>query len=124
MLDAIIPDFSFDTEKMNHRVIKISIGQISGDEPGKDDQEFNITLMFTGKNASRFIDRVLLDFKNKRTDKYHKIYRNQLSVILFLAFSNKDICFCISNIRINYWDSLKLKCINLSSNSLSGGSNG
>ena len=23
-----------------------------------------------------------LDFKNKRTDKYHKLYRNQLSVIL------------------------------------------
>ena len=69
-------------EGKTNREIKITIGQISGDEPSKNDQKFNITLTFEGKNAWKFVDRVLLDFKSKRTDKYHKIYRNQLSVIL------------------------------------------
>ena len=54
-------------EDKTKREIKIAIGQISGDEPSKDDQEFNIALTFEGKNALRFVDRVLLDFKSKRT---------------------------------------------------------
>ena len=43
----------------------IATGQISGDEPSKDDQEFNIALTLVGKNAWRLVDRVLLDFKSK-----------------------------------------------------------
>jgi len=67
---------------MSHREIMIATGLISGDEPSKDDQEFNFALMFVGKNAWKLVDRVLLDFKSKRTDKYHKLYRDQLGVIL------------------------------------------
>ncbi|MBT4958657.1 MAG: hypothetical protein HON33_01655 [Flavobacteriaceae bacterium] len=83
-------------EGKTKREIKIAIGQISGDEPSKDDQEFNIALTFEGKNAWKFVERVLLDFKSKRTDKYHKIYRNQLSVILanlYETYSIQDYLF-------------------------------
>jgi len=83
-------------EGKTRREIKIAIGQISGDEPSKDDQEFNIALTFEGKNAWKFVERVLLDFKSKRTDKYHKIYRNQLSVILanlYEIYSIQDYLF-------------------------------
>ena len=83
-------------EGKTRREIKIAIGQISGDEPSKDDQEFNIALTFEGKNAWKFVERVLLDFKSKRTDKYHKIYRNQLSVILanlYETYSIQDYLF-------------------------------
>ena len=78
-------------EGKTKREIKIAIGQISGDEPSKDDQEFNIALTFEGKNAWKFVERVLLDFKSKRTDKYHKIYRNQLSVILANLYETNSI---------------------------------
>ena len=83
-------------EGKTKREIMIAIGQITGDEPSKDDQEFNITLTFEGKNAWKFVERVLLDFKSKRTDKYHKIYRNQLSVILanlYETYSIQDYLF-------------------------------
>ena len=83
-------------EGKTKREIKIAIGQISGDEPSKDDQEFNIALTFERKNAWKFVERVLLDFKSKRTDKYHKIYRNQLSVILanlYETYSIQDYLF-------------------------------
>ena len=82
MSDPILPDFSVDLKNMSHREIMIATGQVSGDEPSKDDQEFNFALMFVGKNAWKLVDRVLLDFKSKRTDKYHKLYRDQLGVIL------------------------------------------
>ncbi len=49
-------------KNMSHREIMIATGQISGDEPSKDDQEFNIALTLVGKNAWRLVDRVLLDF--------------------------------------------------------------
>jgi len=83
-------------EGKTKREIKIAIGQISGNEPSKDDQEFNIALTLEGKNAWKFVERVLLDFKSKRTDKYHKIYRNQLSVILanlYETYSIQDYLF-------------------------------
>ena len=83
-------------EDKTKRDIKIAIGQITGDEPSKDDQKFNIALTFVGKNAWKFVERVLLDFKSKRTDKYHKIYRNQLSVILanlYETYSIQDYLF-------------------------------
>ena len=83
-------------EGKTNRDIKIAIGQITGDEPSKDDQKFNIALTFVGKNAWKFVERVLLDFKSKRTDKYHKIYRNQLSVILanlYETYSIQDYLF-------------------------------
>jgi hypothetical protein len=83
-------------EGKTKREIMIEIGQITGDEPSKDDQEFNIALTFEGKNAWKFVERVLLDFKSKRTDKYHKIYRNQLSVILanlYETYSIQDYLF-------------------------------
>ena len=83
-------------EGKTKREIMIEIGQIDGDEPSKDDQEFNIALTFEGKNAWKFVERVLLDFKSKRTDKYHKIYRNQLSVILanlYETYSIQDYLF-------------------------------
>jgi hypothetical protein len=83
-------------EGKTKREIMIAIGQITGDEPSKDDQEFNIALTFEGKNAWKFVERVLLDFKSKRTDKYHKIYRNQLSVILanlYETYSIQDYLF-------------------------------
>jgi len=82
MLDPVLPNFSVDLKNMSHREIMIATGQITGDEPSKDDQAFNFALTFVGKNAWKLVDRVLLDFKSKRTDKYHKLYRNQLSVIL------------------------------------------
>ncbi len=82
MANPILPDFSVDFKNMSHWEIMIATGQITGDEPSKDDQEFNSALIFVGKNAWKLVDRVLLDFKSKRTDKYHKFYRNQLSVIL------------------------------------------
>ena len=40
----------------------IATGLISGDEPSKDDQKFNIALTLVGKSAWRLVDRVLLDF--------------------------------------------------------------
>jgi hypothetical protein len=83
-------------EGKTKREIMIEIGQIDGDEPSKDDQEFNIALTFERKNAWKFVERVLLDFKSKRTDKYHKIYRNQLSVILanlYETYSIQDYLF-------------------------------
>ena len=82
MPDPVLPDFSVDLKNMSHREIMIATGQTTGDEPSKDDQEFNFALTFVGKNAWKLVERVLLDFKSKRTDKYHKLYRNQLSVIL------------------------------------------
>jgi len=82
MPDPILPDFSVDFKNMSHREIMIATGQITGDEPSKDDQEFNFALTFVGKNAWKLVERVLLDFKSKRTDKYYNLYRDQLSVIL------------------------------------------
>ena len=78
-------------EDKTKREIKIAIGQITGDEPSKDDQAFNIALTFEGKNAWKFVERVMLDFKSKRTDKYHKIYRNQLSVILANLYETHSV---------------------------------
>ncbi len=75
-------DFITKFKNMTQREKMIATGQITGDEPSKDDQEFNSALIFVGKNAWKLVERVLLDFKSKRTDKYHKLYRNQLSVIL------------------------------------------
>ena len=75
-------DFITKFKNMTHREKMIATGLITGDEPSKDDQEFNIALTLVGKNAWRLVDRVLLDFKSKRTDKYHKLYRDQLGVIL------------------------------------------
>ena len=69
-------------KNMAHREKMIATGLITGDEPSKDDQKFNIALTFVGKNAWKLVDRVLLDFKNKRTDKYYNLYRGQLGVIL------------------------------------------
>ena len=83
-------------EGKTKREIMIEIGQISGDEPSKDDQEFNIALTFEGKNAWKFVERVLLDFKSKRTDKYYNLYRDQLSVILanlYETYSIQDYLF-------------------------------
>jgi hypothetical protein len=74
----------------------IATGLISGDEPSKDDQKFNIALTLVGKSAWRLVDRVLLDFKSKRTDKYHKLYRDQLGVILanlYETYSIQDYLF-------------------------------
>lgn len=75
-------DFITKFKNMTHREKMIATGLITGDEPNKDDQKFNIALTFIGKNAWKLVNRVLLDFKSKRTNKYHKLYRNQLSVIL------------------------------------------
>ena len=75
-------DFITKFKNMTHRKKMIAVGQITGDEPSKDDQKFNIALTFVGKNAWKLVDRVLLDFKNKRTDKYYNLYRDQLGVIL------------------------------------------
>ena len=83
-------------EGKTKREIMIAIGQISGDEPSKDDQEFNIALTFEGKNAWKFVESVLLDFKSKRTDKYYNLYRDQLSVILanlYETYSIQDYLF-------------------------------
>ena len=96
MPDPVLPDFSVDLKNMSHREKMIATGQITGDEPSKDDQEFNSALIFVGKNAWKLVERVLLDFKSKRTDKYHKIYRNQLSVILanlYETYSIQDYLF-------------------------------
>ena len=81
---------------MTQREKKIAIGQITGDEPSEDDQEFNIALTFEGKNAWKLVNRVLLDFKSKRTDKYYNLYRDQLSVILanlYETYSIQDYLF-------------------------------
>jgi hypothetical protein len=81
---------------MTQREKMIAIGQITGYEPSKDDQEFNIALTLVGKNAWRLVDRVMLDFKSKRTDKYHKLYRDQLGVILanlYETYSIQDYLF-------------------------------
>ena len=75
-------DFITKFMSMTQRKKMIAVGQITGDEPSKDDQEFNIALIFVGKNAWKLVDRVLLDFKSKRTDKYYKLYKDQLGVIL------------------------------------------
>ena len=83
-------------EGKTKREIMIAIGQITGDKPSKDDQEFNIALTFEGKNAWKFVERVLLDFKSKRTDKYYNLYRDQLSVILanlYETYSIQDYLF-------------------------------
>ena len=83
-------------EGKTKREIMIEIGQIDGDEPSKDDQEFNIALTFEGKNAWKFVERVLLDFKSKSTDKYYNLYRDQLSVILanlYETYSIQDYLF-------------------------------
>ena len=83
-------------EGKTKREIMIEIGQIDGDEPSKDDQEFNIALTFERKNAWKFVERVLLDFKSKRTDKYYNLYRDQLSVILanlYETYSIQDYLF-------------------------------
>ena len=83
-------------EGKTKREIMIEIGQISGDEPGKDDRKFNIALTFEGKNAWKFVERVLLDFKSKRTDKCYNLYRDQLSVILanlYETYSIQDYLF-------------------------------
>ena len=96
MPDPVLPDFSVDLKKMSHREIMIATGQISGDEPSKDDQKFNIALTLVGKSAWRLVGRVLLDFKSKRTDKYHKLYRDQLGVILanlYETYSIQDYLF-------------------------------
>ena len=82
MASFVSTDFISKFMSMTQREKMIAIGQITGYEPSKDDQEFNIALTLVGKNAWRLVDRVLLDFKSKRTDKYHKLYRDQLGVIL------------------------------------------
>ena len=82
MASSASTDFITKFKNMTHREKMIVTGLITGDEPSKDDQEFNIALTLVGKNAWRLVDRVLLDFKSKRTDKYHKLYRDQLGVIL------------------------------------------
>jgi len=81
---------------MTYREKMIVTGQITGDEPSKDDQKFNLALTLVGKNAWRLVDRVLLDFKSKRTDKYHELYRDQLGVILanlYETYSIQDYLF-------------------------------
>ena len=96
MPDPVLPDFFVDLKNMSHREIMIATGLISGDEPSKDDQEFNFALTFVGKNAWKLVDRVLLDFKSKRADKYHKLYRDQLGVILanlYETYSIQDYLF-------------------------------
>ena len=82
MASFVSTDFISKFMSMTQREKMIAIGQITGDEPSKDDQEFNFALTFVGKNAWKLVDRVLLDFKSKRADKYHKLYRDQLGVIL------------------------------------------
>ena len=82
MASFVSTDFISKFMSMTQREKMIAIGQITGYEPSKDDQEFNIALTLVGKNAWRLVDRVMLDFKSKRTDKYHKLYRDQLGVIL------------------------------------------
>ena len=96
MASFVSTDFISKFMSMTQREKMIAIGQITGDEPSKDDQEFNIALTLVGKNAWRLVDRVLLDFKSKRTDKYHKLYRDQLGVILanlYETYSIQDYLF-------------------------------
>ena len=96
MASFVSTDFISKFMSMTQREKMIAIGQITGYEPSKDDQEFNIALTLVGKNAWRLVDRVLLDFKSKRTDKYHKLYRDQLGVILanlYETYSIQDYLF-------------------------------
>jgi len=96
MASFVSTDFISKFMSMTQREKMIAIGQITGYEPSKDDQEFNIALTLVGKNAWRLVDRVMLDFKSKRTDKYHKLYRDQLGVILanlYETYSIQDYLF-------------------------------
>ena len=96
MASFVSTDFISKFMSMTQREKMIAIGQITGDEPSKDDQEFNFALTFVGKNAWKLVDRVLLDFKSKRADKYHKLYRDQLGVILanlYETYSIQDYLF-------------------------------
>ena len=63
MASFVSTDFISKFMSMTQREKMIAIGQITGYEPSKDDQEFNIALTLVGKNAWRLVDRVLLDFK-------------------------------------------------------------
>ena len=63
MASFVSTDFISKFMSMTQREKMIAIGQITGDEPSKDDQKFNIALTLVGKSAWRLVDRVLLDFK-------------------------------------------------------------
>ncbi len=82
MSDPILPDFSVDFKNMGRREIMIAIGQISGDEPGKNDLIFDTTLDLTGKRAWQLVDKILLDFEHKINPKYLKLYIKPLRAIL------------------------------------------
>ena len=111
MASFVSTDFISKFMSMTQREKMIAIGQITGYEPSKDDQEFNIALTLVGKSAWRLVDRVLLDFKSKRTDKYHKLYRDQLGVILanlYETYSIQDYLFTFySRSNSNYKESKK-----------------
>ena len=74
MPEPILPSFPFDIRRMSHREIMIATGLTSGDEPSKDDQEFNFALIFVGKNA---VEESIYRLKKKKTLK--QLERNRKS---------------------------------------------
>ncbi|WP_440634901.1 hypothetical protein [Candidatus Pelagibacter sp. HIMB1746] len=76
---------------MTKREIMIEIGQISEDETWENDIFFNISLELVGKQSSRLVDTILLDFKDKINSKYLKLYKKQLRVILANLFTANSI---------------------------------
>ena len=106
MASFVSTDFISKFMSMTQREKMIAIGQITGYEPSEEDQEFNIALTLVGKNAWRLVDRVLLDFKSKRADKYHKLYRDQLGVILanlYETYSIQDYLFTFYSRSNSYY---------------------
>ena len=91
---------------MTKREIMIEIGQISEDETWENDIFFNISLELVGKQSSRLVDTILLDFKDKINSKYLKLYNKQLRVILANLFTsssiNEDLFVVYSRDREHY----------------------